>query len=333
MSTQSAELPQLNRFDAALDAHDLGPLRRERVTTLQINVGKLCNQACLHCHVDAGPKRTEIMPREVAERLLWLLDRSPSVETVDITGGAPELNANFRDLVVGARERGRHVIDRCNLTVLLEPGQQDLVDFLAEHEVEVIASLPCYSAENVNQQRGKGVFGKSIRALQALNALGYGKPDSGLELNLVYNPLGPSLPPPQASLEARYKEELADNFGIVFNRLFTLTNLPISRFLHMLRREGQLEAYQELLANSFNPATVDGLMCRHQISVGWRGRLYDCDFNQMLELGLPEAEPHADTIWDIDSFEVLAEREITTRDHCFGCTAGAGSSCGGAIES
>lgn len=319
-------------FEDSLAAHQCGPLVREETRTLQINVGKFCNQACHHCHVDAGPKRTEIMPREVAERTMELLARSPTVEVVDITGGAPELNPNFRWLATEARKQGRHVIDRCNLTVFFQPGMEDLPDFLAEHEVEIIASLPCYTAENVDNQRGRGVFDKSIRALQILNRLGYGLPDSPLALNLVYNPLGPSLPPPQACLEADYKQELRVRFGIEFHNLHTLANLPIKRFADFLRLKGQYAAYMGLLVNHFNPQTVSKLMCRSLISVGWDGKLYDCDFNQMLELGMSQvAGTSGLTIWKIGSFSGFAGRHIRTASHCFGCTAGAGSSCGGAL--
>lgn len=319
-------------FDAALDSHGCGPLVREETRTLQINVGKLCNQACHHCHVDAGPKRTEIMPPEVAERTMEMLGRSPTVEVVDITGGAPELNPNFRWLATEARRQGRHVIDRCNLTVFFQPGMEALPDFLAEHEVEIIASLPCYTAENVDKQRGRGVFDKSIRALQILNRLGYGLADSPLALNLVYNPLGPSLPPPQDRLEADYKRQLRDRFGIEFHHLFTLTNLPIKRFADFLRLSGQYVAYLGLLVNHFNPRTVPNLMCRSLISVGWDGKLYDCDFNQMLELPMASMNGTLGlTIWELDSFSGLSGRRIKTGSHCFGCTAGAGSSCGGTL--
>lgn len=319
-------------FEATLEAHRCGPLVREETRTLQINVGKLCNQACHHCHVDAGPKRTEIMPREIAERTMELLCRSSTVEVVDITGGAPELNANFRWLVAEARRQGRYVIDRCNLTVLFQPGMDDLPEFLAQHQIEIVASLPCYTAENVDKQRGHGVFDKSIRALQLLNQLGYGTPDSPLALNLVYNPLGASLPPSQERLEADYKKQLRDHFGIEFHRLYTLTNLPIKRFAEFLHRNGQLASYMGLLVNHFNPRTVPNLMCRSLVSVAWDGKLYDCDFNQMIELPMSSTPGSAAvTLWDIESFSGLAGRRIATGTHCFGCTAGAGSSCGGAL--
>jgi radical SAM/Cys-rich protein len=332
MAEKTTLLPILNRtpaadFDGALRQHGLGELRRREVSTLQINVGKLCNQACHHCHVEAGPKRTEIMPADVAERIMTLLAATPSIHTVDITGGAPELNANFRWLVTESRRMGKQVIDRCNLTVLFEAGQETLAEFLANNQVEITASLPCYTESNVDQQRGKGAFEKSIRALRLLNAIGYGR-GQGLTLNLVYNPLGASLPPPQEKLEGDYKLQLRDNFEIEFDRLFTITNMPIKRFAEFLVREGKHEAYMALLTNHFNPATVDGLMCRDLVSIGWDGRIYDCDFNQMLDLETPSGK----TIWAIDSFAELAQKTIATDGHCFGCTAGAGSSCGGSLQ-
>jgi radical SAM/Cys-rich protein len=319
-------------FPATLRDHDLGELRRGRVTTLQVNVGRLCNLACHHCHVEAGPKRTESLTAEIAERLLDLLAASPDVEVLDLTGGAPEMNENFRHLVTGARGLGRRVIDRCNLTVLLEPDQKDLAEFLATERVEVVASLPCYTIDNVDRQRGLGVFDNSIEALRRLNELGYGQPGSALQLDLVYNPLGPSLPPDQAQLELDYKRELAERFGLEFHRLLTITNMPIRRFAEQLVRLGRREEYQALLVNHFNPATVDGLMCRSQISVDWAGDLYDCDFNLMLGLPLPtdEAGPQK-TIWDIASLDRLSGTAIATASHCFGCTAGAGSSCSGSL--
>ena len=333
MAEKTTLLPILNRvptadFQDTLRQHGLGELRRREVTTLQINVGKLCNQACHHCHVEAGPKRTEIMPDHVAERIIKLLAATPSIHTVDITGGAPELNANFRWLVRESRRMAKQVIDRCNLTVLFEPGQESLAEFLAANQVEITASLPCYTESNVDQQRGKGAFEKSIRALRLLNAIGYGRTASGLTLNLVYNPLGASLPPQQQKLEADYKTQLRENFGIEFNRLFTITNMPIKRFAEFLFREGKQEAYMALLTNHFNPATVSGLMCRDLVSIGWDGRIYDCDFNQMLDLETPSGK----SIWKIESFAELAEKSIATDGHCFGCTAGAGSSCGGSLQ-
>jgi radical SAM/Cys-rich protein len=333
MAGKTTLLPILNRvptadFQDTLRQHGLGELRRREVTTLQINVGKLCNQACHHCHVEAGPKRTEIMPAHVAERIIKLLAATPSIHTVDITGGAPELNANFRWLVRESRRMGKHIIDRCNLTVLFEPGQESLADFLAANQVEITASLPCYTESNVDQQRGKGAFEKSIRALRLLNAIGYGRKASGLTLNLVYNPLGASLPPQQEKLEADYKTHLRENFAIEFDRLLTITNMPIKRFAEFLFREGKQEAYMALLTNHFNPATVNGLMCRDLVSIGWDGGIYDCDFNQMLDLETPSGK----SIWKIESFAELAKISIATDGHCFGCTAGAGSSCGGSLQ-
>jgi len=320
-------------FDESLRASSAAPLRRGPVTTLQVNVGKVCNMACHHCHVEAGPKRTEIMSREVAARVVELLAANPGVDLVDLTGGAPELNPSFRWLVSEAGRLGRRVIDRCNLTVLFEPGMEDLPRFLAEQRVEVVASLPCYLRENVEKQRGKGAFGKSVEALRLLNKLGYGRPGSGLVLDLVYNPVGPSLPPAQASLEGAYRRELGELFGIEFSRLLTIANMPIKRFAHLLKRTGQHEAYMSLLVNHFNAATVPGLMCRSLLSVGWDGRLYDCDFNQMLELPLGAGTGRrARTLWAIDSLDSLEGARVATGDHCYGCTAGAGSSCGGALR-
>lgn len=316
-------------FSDTLLRHGLWPLRRGAVTTLQINTGKLCNQACQHCHVEAGPKRTESMPETIAERVLRLLSASPAIDTVDITGGAPELNPNFRRLVQRSRELGRTVIDRCNLTVLFEPGMESLADFLATHQVEITASLPCYTAENVDTQRGRGVFHKSIRALQHLNTLGYGMPGSELKLNLVYNPLGASLPPDQSRLEADYKRQLREQFSIEFHQLFTLTNMPIKRFADFLDRSGTRTDYMKLLTGHFNPAIVPGLMCRSLVSVGWDGALYDCDFNQMLEIGMNGLGL---TVWNLESFNDLSGQPIATASHCFGCTAGAGSGCGGALQ-
>ena len=317
-------------FSSVLRRHELSVTRR-RLTTLQVNVGKLCNQTCRHCHVDAGPRRKEQMTRETAERVVELMDL-PGAEhlaLVDITGGAPELNPCFRYLVIEARARACRVIDRCNLTVLFQPGQEDTAEFLRLHNVDIVASMPCYSQENVDKQRGDGVFAKSIEALQLLNSLGYGKEGSSLTLDLVYNPVGPFLPPEQIELEGDYKERLAEDFGIVFNSLFTITNMPIKRFLYDLKHSGELEEYMTLLVNSFNVETVDGVMCRDLISLGWEGTIYDCDFNQMLEIPVPR--PHR-TVWDIDTLEEFGEGSIAVADHCFGCTAGAGSSCGGVLN-
>jgi len=315
-------------FAQTLADYGLPPLTSQGVETLQINVGKICNQTCRHCHVDAGPHRTEIMTLETMDTILAVLRRHPEIQTVDLTGGAPEMNPHFEYLVSECRTLDRHVLDRCNLTIFFVKGKHHLPQFLADHHVEIIASLPCYSEANVDQQRGRGVFERSIMALRQLNQLGYGIEGSGLALNLVYNPLGPKLPPNQRKLEADYKEELGNRFGISFNRLYTITNMPISRFLDDLRTTGRYEEYMELLANSFNPASVDGLMCRKLISIGWDGQLYDCDFNQMLDIPILKGMPQ--TITDF-GLELLSHRPINTDHHCFGCTAGAGSSCGGAI--
>ncbi len=315
-------------FASALRSHGFRSFDRGRITTVQVNVGKLCNQACHHCHVDAGPKRTEIMRQATARRILHLLERSPGIETVDITGGAPELNPNFTELVTVSRGSGRRVIDRCNLTVIFESGYEYLPEFLARNEVEITASLPCYTAANVDSQRGRGVFDKSIKALQLLNSFGYGMRESRLILNLVYNPLGPTLPPSQQRLEADYKAHLGTNFSIEFNRLLTITNMPISRFAETLQRSGASLAYSRLLAENFNPQTVEGVMCRSLVSVSYDGGLYDCDFNQMLDLRVPSRR----NIWDIEFFSDLENQPITTGSHCFGCTAGSGSSCGGQLE-
>jgi radical SAM/Cys-rich protein len=303
------------------------PLRAAGVETLQVNVGKLCNQTCRHCHVDAGPTRAEVMTRETAEQVMNVLGRY-NIPNLDITGGAPELNPNFEYLVEEARAVGRHVIDRCNLTVFYVDGKSHLPQFLCDHQVEITASLPCYLEENVEAQRGKGVYAKSVAALQWLNRLGYGHPETGLVLNLVYNPIGPSLPPPQEQLKDDYRRHLGEEYGIVFNNLFTLTNMPISRFLVDLTRQGNYERYMALLVEKFNPATVDGLMCRNMVSVGWDGTLYDCDFNQMLDLPVDHGLPHH--LRDFDAY-LLARREIRTGTHCFGCTAGSGSSCLGTL--
>ncbi|MEE9280568.1 MAG: arsenosugar biosynthesis radical SAM (seleno)protein ArsS [Myxococcota bacterium] len=316
-------------FEGALARHGQSPLRRQTVTTLQLNVTLRCNLACHHCHVESGPKRTEAMPPKVVERLLELVESSPGLRTLDLTGGAPEMHPQFRDLVAAARSAGLEVLDRCNLTIFYESGYEDLPEFLARHGVTVIASLPCYTKENVESQRGRHVFQPSIEALRWLNRLGYGVPDSGLRLDLVYNPLGPSLPPPQDELERDYKRELGDGFGITFDRLLTITNMPIKRFGDMLARRGQASEYMSLLVNHFNPATVPQLMCRSLVSVGQDGQLFDCDFNQALELPLGGGKPL--TIWEIERLAELEGGPIATAAHCFGCTAGAGSSCGGAL--
>lgn len=302
-------------------------LSRRQVSTLQINLGKLCNQACLHCHVDAGPKRSEIMQAKTADRIIQLLRASSSIEVVDITGGAPELCPEFKRLVIESRQLGHRVIDRCNLTIFFEEGYGWVPGFLAEQAVSVVASLPCYTLENVERQRGRGSFQKSIDALRWLNELGYGKDDSTLQLDLVYNPLGPFLPGSQKKLESDYKIRLSEDFGISFNRLFTITNMPISRFLHDLERQGRFEEYMQLLRQNFNPEAASNVMCRDLVSVGWQGELYDCDFNQMLEMPLEGSNKN---IWQLSSFDELQNQGILFAEHCFGCTAGAGSSCSGA---
>ena len=322
-----AQTPSIHPFDERLAQSGLDPLRATSLSVFQINVGKLCNQTCRHCHVDAGPDRAEMMSRETAELCLQAVART-DIPTVDITGGAPELNPNFRWLVERARELGRHVIDRCNLSVLLLPSQSDLALFLAEHQVEVIASLPYYRAPQTDAQRGEGVFEKSIEGLKLLNGAGYGREGSGLVLNLVYNPVGAFLPPKQDAIEAQFRRELGTRHGIVFNHLYTITNMPISRFLEFLIESGNYDAYMERLANAFNPPAASGVMCRSMISIGWDGTLYDCDFNQMLDLPVGHGAPRH--VRDFDS-GLLASRRIVTRNHCYGCTAGAGSSCGGAV--
>ncbi len=314
-------------FETRLAQIGLSPLHATGITIFQINVGKLCNQTCRHCHVDAGPDRTEVMSRDTAELCLRALART-DIPTLDITGGAPELNPSFRWLVEQARALDRHVIDRCNLSVLLLPSQQDLGQFLADHRVEVIASLPYFKASQTDAQRGDGVFDKSIEALRLLNALGYGRDDTGLALNLVYNPVGAFLPPQQEAIERQFKRELAARFGVHFNHLYTITNMPISRFLEFLTETGNYEGYMERLANAFNPAAAAGVMCRHTLSVGWDGQLYDCDFNQMLDLPVDHGAPGH--IRDFDPF-LLHRRRIVTGNHCYGCTAGSGSSCGGSV--
>ncbi|MBC8136922.1 MAG: arsenosugar biosynthesis radical SAM protein ArsS [Fibrella sp.] len=318
----------LPTFAQMLAGADLFPLTATGVSTLQVNVGKRCNQACKHCHVDAGPNRTEEMTRETAELVIQALRNHPAIGTLDITGGAPELNPHFRYLAESARNLGRHVIDRCNLTILFEPGQDGLAQFLAANRVEIVASLPYYLAERTDRQRGLGVFDKSVEGLHLLNSLGYGVEGSGLTLNLVYNPNGAFLPPDQTAMETEYRHELQTRYGIVFTNLFTLTNLPIARFKHFLERSGNYEKYMTKLAGAFNPGAAANVMCRSLVSVGYQGTLYDCDFNQMLELPVePEMPRH---IRDFDAF-LLARRAIVTGAHCYGCTAGAGSSCGGAV--
>lgn len=311
-----------------LEATDFPVLHRHKLDTLQVNLGYRCNQSCVHCHVNAGPTRTEMMDQDMVALIPQVL-HARGIGTLDLTGGAPELHEQFREIVKAARELGVKVIDRCNLTILFEPNQEDLAEFLAENQVEIVASLPCYSLENVDKQRGKGTFDKSIAALQKLNALGYGQEGTGLTLNLVYNPQGASLPPNQANLQADYKRELYQHFGIVFNTLFALTNMPIQRFGSMLISKVQFADYMNLLKHNFAAANLDSVMCRHLISVDWQGYLFDCDFNQQLELPLlKEDKPH---LRDLLQFDPIGQA-IRIADHCYGCTAGQGSSCGGALE-
>lgn len=324
-----------------LAATDFPPIRRRTLDTLQVNLGYKCNQSCLHCHVAASPQRTEMMDAHTIALVLEVL-RERKVSTLDLTGGAPELNPHFRELVRQARALGVRVIDRCNLTILSEPGQEDLAAFLAEQGVEVTASLPCYSPDNVDRQRGDGVFERSIAGLRQLNALGYGEPGRGLVLNLVYNPQGPSLPPPQGPLEADYKRELLRHFGIRFDHLYALTNMPIQRFGSTLVSKGSFPAYMKLLRESYRADNLETVMCRSLLSVDWQGFLYDCDFNQMLGLHASLADqprahagptgpahPHLRDLLRHDP----AGADIRIADHCYGCTAGQGSSCGGALES
>jgi radical SAM/Cys-rich protein len=328
-ATQRAMLADVRTprtFEAALAEAGHAPLRAASITVLQMNLGKRCNQACRHCHVDAGPDRREVMTPEVVHACLRFLETS-DIPALDITGGAPELHPLFRDIVSRARTAGRHVMDRCNLTITRLPSYADLPEFLAEHRVEVVASLPSFAERQTDAQRGEGVFADSIAALRQFNALGYGIEDSGLLLHLVTNPVGAFLPASQAALERDWKRELHRRHGVTFNRLYTITNMPISRFLQFLFDSGNLQTYMDRLAAAFNPSAVDGLMCRHTLSVGWDGRLYDCDFNQMLELETTSGAPH--TIFDATP-ALLAGRRIVVGPHCFGCTAGGGSSCGGA---
>lgn len=318
-----ATLPLMRRFG-------FPAIRRGRLETLQVNLGYRCNQSCLHCHVNAGPNRSEQMSARTITDVLAFLEVS-GVKKLDLTGGAPELNPNFRELVRRARELGVHVMDRCNLTILQEPGQEDLAGFLAAERVEIVASLPCYQEGNVDRQRGKGVFDKSLRALARLNALGYGRSGSGLELSLVYNPQGAVLPPPQASLEADYRRELGERHGIAFTRLYVLANMPIQRFGSTLVSKGQFNDYMKLLHGAHRADNLQSVMCRTLISVDWRGYVYDCDFNQMLDLPLELEErkrPHLSELIGRD----LLGNPIAVRDHCYGCTAGQGSSCGGALD-
>ena len=325
---RNTSLPEtfVKSFESVLDQHNI-TLKRESVKILQVNIGKRCNQACHHCHVEAGPKRPENMERKTVDRLLALLAKEPQIHTVDITGGAPELNPHFRYFVQEIRKMGKEVLDRCNLTVLFEPNQEDTGVFLKENQVQIVASLPCYQEDNVDAQRGKGVFGKSMAALEDLNALGYGQEGTGLILNLVYNPVGEHLPPPQAQLEADYHAHLKNKFGIVFNHLFTITNMPIKRYAHALKRDGKMQDYMQLLVDSFNPQAAKGMMCTELVSIGWDGKIYDCDFNQMLEIPINRLPRD---IWQIEKLSKV-DSDIAFASHCFGCAAGSGSSCGGAL--
>jgi radical SAM/Cys-rich protein len=306
-----------------------GTLNRRAVDVLQVNMGRYCNLACIHCHVESGPTRKEMMSRDSVEAVLSFLSRT-EIPTLDVTGGAPELHPDFDYLVAVARRLGRHVMDRCNLTVVFEPGKEYLPEFFKDHGIELVCSLPCYSEENVDKQRGKGTFDASIRALQLLNQIGYGQPESGLILNLVYNPVEPHLPPPQEKLEQDYRRILREQFGVVFNHLFCLSNMPITRYATHLKLRGEYERYVELLETNFNAATLGQVMCRNLISVGWDGMIYDCDFNQMLDLPMTDDDGKALNILSLSIDQVL-NRSIRVGNHCYGCTAGAGSSCGGAL--
>ena len=312
-----------------LEVSDFPAICRRRLDTLQVNLGYKCNQSCLHCHVNAGPTRTETMDRDTISEVIAFL-RAARVPKLDLTGGAPELNPHFRQLVLAARNLGVHVMDRCNLTIVEQPGQEDLPKFLAANRVEIVASLPCYLEENVDAQRGKGVFEASIRALRTLNTIGYGVPDSGLVLNLVYNPQGATLPPAQDGLELDYRRFLGERYGVRFNHLFVLTNMPIQRFGSMLITKGQFEHYMHLLKSAYRPENLDAVMCRNLVSVDWRGYVYDCDFNQMLGLPLAWHGRPAAHLRDLIGAEIDGH-PIAVRDHCYGCTAGQGSSCGGAL--
>ncbi|MBL7993919.1 arsenosugar biosynthesis radical SAM protein ArsS [bacterium] len=317
------------RFEKSLEKNGLYPLKPANLEILQVNLGKMCNQTCAHCHVDAGPDRKEIMSLKTMEHCIDALKKTPSIHTVDLTGGAPEMNPNFRWFVEEISKLHRKIIVRSNLTILVSNLEfSEIPEFFVKHKLIVIASLPCYTAENTDKQRGDGVFQKSIDALRRLNQLGYGRDGSGLELNLVYNPVGPSLPPDQEKLEKDYKRILQDEFGVVFNHLYTITNMPISRFLDYLLQSGKYEMYMEKLIQAFNPSAAAGVMCRNTISVGWDGKLFDCDFNQMLELSFTNGSPRH--IKEFDS-DILNSRDIIIGQHCYGCTAGAGSSCQGTI--
>jgi len=309
---------------------DFPPITRNQIEILQVNLGYLCNQTCLHCHVAAGPNRKELMDRENIDQLLKILER-PSIHTLDLTGGAPEMNPMFSELVLEARKLDVTIIDRCNLTILLEPGYEDLAGFLADNEVQIVASLPCYIEENVDAQRGKGVYQKSIEALKILNSLGYSQEGSNLTITLVYNPTGPYLPPPQESLFNDYQHFLLDKYGIKFDALFTITNMPIARFGSTLISRNEFETYMTLLKDSFSASNLSGLMCKNQLSVDWQGFVYDCDFNQMLNMHIKNPKTREPLhIHDVLEHDLL-NIPIRIADHCYGCTAGQGSSCGGAL--
>lgn len=314
-----------------LNIHDFPAIKRDSLQCLQVNLGYKCNQTCVHCHVNAGPTRREMMTADNLALIPQVL-KAQGIGLLDLTGGAPEMHEGFKDLVIAARSLGVQVIDRCNLTILLEPGYEDMAQFLADQQVQIVASLPCYASANVDKQRGKGVFDKSIEALQRLNSLGYGVPGSGLELNLVFNPQGPSLPPEQKKLQADYQQRLRADFGVVFNQLYTITNMPIARFGSMLVSKGQFAEYMQLLKDSYSSANLANVMCKSLVSVDWQGYLYDCDFNQQLGLPIParlgSSRRHLAEMLNED----LIGEPIAVADHCFGCTAGAGSSCQGALE-
>ena len=312
-----------------MEVSDFPAIRRRQTQTLQVNLGYKCNQSCLHCHVNAGPTRTELMTLDTINEVIAYL-QSAGIKTLDITGGAPELNPHFRRLVEAARNLGVRVIDRCNLTILFEPGHEDLAQFFAGQQVEITASLPCYLEDNVDRQRGKGVFGTSIRALQLLNGLGYGQPGSALKLNLVYNPQGPVLPPAQQQLQQDYKQRLSVSYGVVFNELYVITNMPIQRFGSTLISKGQFEPYMNLLKKAYQPANLETVMCRSLLSVNWQGYVYDCDFNQMLDLPITWNNRPRTHLRELSSAD-LNHHPIVVKDHCYGCTAGQGSSCGGAL--
>lgn len=319
-------LNQIEEFDKTLKKYNVN-VNRNLINTLQLNIGKKCNQACVHCHVNAGPTRTEEMTRETIDRIIELLKLSDNISTIDITGGAPELNENFGYLIVELHKLNKNVIDRCNLSVLFEKGQENTATLLAENKVTIIASLPCYTEENVDSQRGQNTYNKSILALTLLNKLGYGQEESGLILNLVFNPLGTSLPPKQNELELDYKKILKTQHGIVFNNLFTITNMPINRFAKTLIQNGEYNDYYNLLFNSFNYKAAENVMCKNQLSISWNGEIFDCDFNQALNIPISGDKK---TIWDVDNFNDACKK-ISFKNHCYGCTAGNGSSCKGKL--